>query len=162
MKIRKATKKDIENIYPLFLELVRSEEKMREKAMRFFKYLNRRKNNFESNSKKELLKDIRSKKFVFLVAEEGGEIVGYISGDVTDSKNPFYKPINLGYLKHIVVSKKYHGKGIGKRLNKEFEKMMKKRCDFIYLEVFSSNFAVKRFNKFGYKIATHKMWKKLK
>ena len=163
MKIRKATKKDLNNIYLIFLELAKSEEKNSRKAANFFKKLNRRKNNFEKSSKKELLKDINGKNSILFVAEENNKLLGYISGNFVSSKNPFYKQVILGYLIHIIVSKEYRGKGISKRLYKKLEEwFMKKKCKFIYLEVFSTNSAVKKFKKSKYKIVSHKMWKELK
>ena len=163
MKIRKAAKRDLDGIYPVFAELVNSEEKNSKKAVSLFKYLNVRKKQFEKNSKSELMRDVQKKNSVVFVAEDGGRVIGYISGNFTNSKNPFYNSVILGYFKHIAVLRKYHRKGVAKELYKNLEDWLKKKkCDFVYLEVFSANHAVKIFEKLGYKVATYKMWKKLK
>ncbi|MCH8945768.1 MAG: GNAT family N-acetyltransferase [Nanoarchaeota archaeon] len=163
MKIRKAIKKDLENIYPLFLGLVESEEKFSKKAVSFFAELNKRKKTFEKNSRIELLKDIENKNSLLFIVEENNNIIGYVSGNLVDSKNPFYESKVLGYFKHMFILKEHQGKGISKKLLDELEKwFIEKKCKFIYGEVFSTNYAVKVFKKFGYHPVTYKIWKKLK
>lgn len=55
---------------------------------------------------------------IFLVAVEDNNVLGYIIGEKNKSKFIF---INI-----IVVDKKHRGKGVGKLLLKEFEKIAKK------------------------------------
>ncbi len=163
IKIRKATKKDLDGIYQLFLELIKSEEVSAEKVARFLRDIRKKRKDFEESSKKELSKDICGKNSILFVAEDKNEIIGYISGDILKVKDPFFNPIILGYLNHIIILKNYRGKGVSEKLYLELEKIFKKRkCTVCSLEVFSTNPAVKTFEKFGYKITTHKMWKKLK
>lgn len=163
MKIREATKKDVLGVYPLFLELIKSEENFFRKSINFFDKLGKRKKEFEKNSKTELLKDIENRNSILLVAEEDDKIIGYISGNFVDAKNPFYDSIMLGYLKHIIILKEYQKKGISKELSKRLDDWFKeKKCNFVYLEVFSVNPVVRKFRKLGYNEVTNKMWKKLK
>lgn len=64
---------------------------------------------------------IKDKDTIFIVAENKGEIAGYILGCINLVKR------NEVSLQETRVLKKYRGKGLGKRLNKEFFKECKKR-----------------------------------
>ena len=93
IKIRKATKKDLDGIYQLFLELIKSEEVSAEKVARFLRDIKKKRKDFEESSKKELSKDICGKNSILFVAEDKNEIIGYISGDILKVKDPFFNPI---------------------------------------------------------------------
>ena len=161
MKIRKATKKDINDIYPLFIELINSEEKNAGKVAKFLKDIRKKRKDFGKNSRKELLKDIVGRNSFLFLAEDNGKVVGYISGKII--KDSFFNQITVGYFNHIFVLKNYRSKGILRKLYFLLEKeFMKRKCEVSLLEVFSTNPAIKAFEKLDYKISTHKMWKKLK
>ncbi|NCN86689.1 GNAT family N-acetyltransferase [archaeon] len=101
MKIRKATKKDIEQIRKIAdVEELRVTGGDRAPSERWF-------NAF-----------IKEKQ-MFLVAEEDKKIVGFILGERVTG--------DLGYLWEIGVEKKLRSKGIGKLLLNEFIKESKKR-----------------------------------
>ena len=73
-----------------------------------------------------------------------------------------FKPQKIGYLHAMVTKKKYRGKGVSNKLYQELLKWFRKnKCAAVSLEVFAINPAVKLYEKWGYKISTHKMWKKL-
>ncbi len=86
---------------------------------------------------------------VFLVAEENGVVVGF----VIIRRGKYSKNRHVGYL-GIGVRKDYRGKGIGKSLMREAERIARQRgFEKICLEVFSSNRrAIKFYKKLGYKI----------
>ncbi len=162
MIIRKAKKRDIENVYLLFLELFESEDRSARKTAKFLKDLRSRRKDFYLSVKKELLREIKEKNSLYLVAEEDGELKGYIRGCIINVKDPFFKPQKIGYLHAMVTKKKYRGKGVSNKLYTELLKWFRKnKCATVSLEVFATNPAVKLYEKWGYKISTHKMWKKL-
>ena len=49
IKIRKATKKDLDGIYQLFLELIKSEEVSAEKVARFLRDIRKKRKDFEES-----------------------------------------------------------------------------------------------------------------
>ena len=162
MIIRKAKKGDIEGVYLLFLELFKSESLAAGKTAKFLKDLRSRRKDFQASAKKELLREVKTKNSVFLVAEENKTLIGYGYGSIHRTKDPFFKPKNLAYLNAVVVNKKFRSKGVGYKLYKELLKYFRKHeCVAISLEVFANNSAVKLYEKWGYKISTYKMWKRL-
>ncbi|MBD3304218.1 GNAT family N-acetyltransferase [Candidatus Woesearchaeota archaeon] len=162
MKIRKAQKKDLDEIYKLCLELFKSEDASSSKVGKFLRKLRLRRVDFKSSTKKELLRELRQKDSLYLVAEKDGELVGYIRGEIFNVKDPFFKPQKIGYLHAMVTKKEYRSKGVSNKLYAEMLKWFKKKkCAAVSLEVFATNPAVKVYKKWGYKIATYKMWKKI-
>ena len=162
MKIRKAKKSDLEDIYTLCLELFKSEDASAGKVAMFLRDLRSRRKDFKSSSKKELLREIKEKNSLYLVAEEDNELKGYVRGCIINVKDPFFKPQKIGYLHAIVTKRKYRGKGISNKLYAELLRWFKKnKCSVVSLEVFATNPAVKLYEKLGYKISTYKMWKKI-
>ena len=163
MKIRKATKKDINGIHETFQYMLESEDKASSKSANFLMKLRKRKNNFELNSNKDLEKEIKKKNVLWLVAVIDNKIVGYACGCIKNNKNPFFYSYNIGFLEGICVKKEYNGKGIAKELNKSMEIWFKKRkCIISYLYVLSENPAVEIYKKWDYKITDYKMFKELK
>ena len=90
---------------------------------------------------KQLLKE----KQIVVVAEEGKEIVGYVSGEVLHLK--------VGMLWFTAVSPAHQGKGVGSLLIKAFEKESKKR-GVRWIVLYAPKFNKKTLNfyeKKGYK-----------
>ena len=163
MKIRKATGKDVDGIYELFLEMIKSEDAASRKSGISLMTLRKKDKNFEKNARKELLREIRAKNSLYLVAEDKGKLTAYAYGFVPKNDDPFFSKSIVGYFSAILVTKKYRRKGLAKKLKVEMENWFKKKkCDFIYLEVFAENPASKLYKKWGYKVTTQKMFKKVK
>ncbi len=89
-------------------------------------------------AKKEVLKAIRARKKLILVAEKNHNVVGMVDGYM-DSKCKYYDQ-KVGYLDHLCVHKNHRKQGIGKLLMDAFsEKMKEKGAKFIKLNVFREN-----------------------
>jgi ribosomal protein S18 acetylase RimI-like enzyme len=124
--------------------------------------LRKRRINFSKSSKKELLKELRKRKSFFLVAESENKIIGYIRGTITEDKEPFFKTVKTGSINSLVVSKKYRGKGISSKLNKEMKKLLKEnKCSYLSLGVIETTPAFNIYKKWGYKSFNRHMIKKL-
>jgi len=67
-----------------------------------------------------------SKKSYLLVAEEGGELAGFLKIDVVKIES-FYVETKVMYLDDIYVREQYRGRGVSKLLYAEAEKIAKKR-----------------------------------
>jgi ribosomal protein S18 acetylase RimI-like enzyme len=132
MKIRKATLKDVEQIWKIEVEDRVYHTKITKK-----KYSLLNKGSIDQTAKKEFLKwrtkTLKDKNRIFLVAEEKNEIIGHVVGTFSTwewSENP---PRFLN-LDSIGVFSKQRKKGIATKLIQELEKYVKKRnVEFIYL-----------------------------
>ncbi|MBW3017722.1 GNAT family N-acetyltransferase [Candidatus Woesearchaeota archaeon] len=163
MKIRKATAKDLNGVYELFLEMVTSEDRALRKCSTSFLELRKKERDFEKKARKELLREIRARYSLFLVAEENNKLIGYAYGEVPKKSDAFFAPRNTAFFYALLVTKKHRRKGIANKLKLEMEKWFrKKKVDYIYLEAFAMNPAVNLYKKWGYKIAMHKMFKKVR
>jgi len=148
MEIRKATAKDVDEVYRLFLEMIKSEDAASRKSGISLMNLRKKDRNFEKNAKKELLREIRAKNSLYLVAEDKGKLAAYAYGFIPKVKDPFFTMPIVGYFSALLVTKKHRGKGLAKKLKLEMESWFeKKKCDFVYLEVFSTNPAVDLYKK---------------
>ena len=162
MIIRKAKPSDLDGIYSVFLELAKIEDKSASRIANFVGAIRKRRKTFERDVKKELLKEIRERKSVYLVAEVSNNIVGYAYGSFDDSRNSFFDIPITGVANALVVRKKYQGKGIASLLVKERDKWFKKKgCKVVYLEVYPTNDAINFHKKLGYKTTILKMCRKL-
>jgi len=163
MRIRKATSKDIEGVYRTFFDLINAEDAMARKIPGYPMYLRKRRPDFEKRAKKQLLKSIRQKKSLFIVAEVHNEVVAYAYAITERYKDSFFfSPLN-GYLSAIVVRKKYRKQGIARALIKEVEKWFKKKkCIRATLDVFATNpTAIGVYQKLGYATYDLRMFKPL-
>ncbi len=137
MKIRKATKKDIEGVVELFGE--------------YDKYENALDKRHKVDSVKErkdffnlLMKKPRA---VVFVLDIDGKLGGVISGEYRESM------VGRGGMIHeLIISKEYRSKGYGEKLLKALEDYLKKKgCKSIQSFVFIKNKKVLGFyNKLGY------------
>ncbi len=66
-----------------------------------------------ANSIVEQLHDSQAR---LLVAEIGGEIVGYVSGSIADITTETFLPLHCGILADIFVREEYRRSGIGRQL----------------------------------------------
>ncbi|MFH1252890.1 MAG: GNAT family N-acetyltransferase [Candidatus Uhrbacteria bacterium] len=100
-------------------------------------------------------------KNIFIVAEVGGEIAGFILGFVTSRKG--YKLSNLGYLDALYVKPAFRSKGVAKKLTDAVVKSFKsKGCDHMTTHTDAENkVAQKWYEGAGMSQATVEYWKKL-
>jgi ribosomal protein S18 acetylase RimI-like enzyme len=149
MKIRKATKKDAEEI----LKLVKISNNEYSKLIG--------KNTIFTNNeiKKDFNKTLKSHNKFLLVAEETKNIFGYLFGELSSYKNN-----KTGNIDFLFILRNYRKKGIALDLVQEFIKILKsKNVDKIRLKVNIKNQdAFNFYKKFGFKITNYEMEKKLK
>lgn len=161
MKIRKATKKDLEDLNRLYRDYGSTLRDITPKRFQFFK---KQLKNMDKKRKKSILYSLNDKKTIILIVKENDKIVGMISGLIIKIKNDLFLNSRIfGYLQYLFVEKKFRGKGIANKLKKElFNWFKKKKCDFIRIEVGSTNPAKKIYKKWGFEEDAVKMIRKLK
>jgi len=140
MRIRKATKKDLDGIvefaYQLHMEHITAygvDFKLRK--------------NFKTLHKKHVSEKMKTRKSVFFVAEADGELVGFISGNIEEDP-PVYVDRKKGKIGGLYVKESFRRKGLGKKLFAEIKKWFKKRkIKTIRLFVARSNVPTKKVYK---------------
>ena len=109
MKIRKASLKDLEEIKKLNQELFYHD-------LNFDNTLDVK---WPDKNKNYYKKRITNKDSLALVVESEKKIIGYLFGAITDAQN--YRTIKkIAELENMLILQEHRGKGIGKRLIKEF------------------------------------------
>lgn len=160
--IRKAKKEEVDEVYDVLLEMIKSEDLSSKKVSNFLMYLRRKRLDFQESAKQELVREFREKNSLYLVAETDNKIVGYVRGSILENKGPFFKTTKIGYLNALAVLKNFTGKGIVLKLNQAIEKWFKEeKCNQIHLDVFENNPAIQIYEKWGYKTFNRKMARKL-
>jgi ribosomal protein S18 acetylase RimI-like enzyme len=136
--IRKATKKDLIDVVELASQLYETEQQF-DSNIRDGYYKTK-------EGRKELLKDIKNKERIFLIAIYKNDICGFIDGYIYN-KEKVYKE-KVAYLDRISVDNDYKGKGIGTNLIEAFEREVKiKEAKFIKLNAFHNNIPATSFYK---------------
>lgn len=138
MKIRKATMKDIEEIWKIEVEDRRYHKKI---TSRKYSLLN--KNKFGNKEKTEFInsfkKDLKNKKVILLVAEDE-KVVGHLMGSFS-KWNWSDNPPKIIILNSIGVFSKYRKEGVATKLIKKLEEYSKeKNIKFIYLGHWIKNY----------------------
>ncbi len=141
MNIRKTKIEDYDKIIELYKELYDTEKIFDKNLTNIYDVSNKQKEN--------ILKRIKSRKEIFLVAEENNEIMGLVDGYIIDNNNHIEK---VGYLDHLCVFKEYRKHGVGKRLIEEFtNKMKNKNVVYLKLNAFENNLpAIELYKKLGF------------
>jgi ribosomal protein S18 acetylase RimI-like enzyme len=105
-----------------------------------------------NNLVKDAKKTIKDKEIYTYVAEENGEIVGYI-GFLIWTNISYFKIRKYGYIDEIVVDKKHRKTGIARQLLDFTEELFRKRgIRYIQLRVELKNeIAQKAWEKMGFK-----------
>lgn len=86
----------------------------------------------------ELLKDIKSRKIIFLVASYNEKIVGFVDGYPLKNDGVYKK--NVFYLNRLSVLDKYRRFSIGTALIDEIKKFAKEKdCAYIKINAFINN-----------------------
>lgn len=140
--IRKAKKNDFAAIVELAVQLYKTEQPFDNNIKDGYYHTDK--------GKSELLKKIRSRKTIFLVATINNNIVGYITGYIYERDEVYINKV--AYLDQICVDINYKSKGIGTRLIDEFSNVVKKKkVKYIKLNAFEKNTpAVNLYNKMGF------------
>jgi ribosomal protein S18 acetylase RimI-like enzyme len=112
MKIRKATKKDINGITKLLIE----EDKYENKLNREIKIQTKDK------IKKDVKISLEDKSILFLIAIEKRYLVGMISISIDKRGNT-----KIGRIQDIIIKEEFRRKGIGRKLFKKAEEYFKKQ-----------------------------------
>ena len=144
MKIRKANKKDIEQILKLNLQLFDYHAKID----KYYKTGKESNKEFE----KHLREIISKRNYRITVAEEGGKICGFNVGHIGKPK-AYAKPKKIGMLSTAFVCKEYRRAGIGKLMFDDFINWCRKnKIKNIELSVDSRNeIGNGAWKKFGFK-----------
>lgn len=144
MRIRKATKKDIDILADFWYE----EEKLHNK---FDKSANLRKD-ARKRIYNSLKSDIIKNTYTAFIAEDKNEVVGIIQGKIKEGYfvNNFDK---IGHYSTIFVKKKYRRKRVANELFRAMTKWFKsQKIKLVELYVHSQNkVALKAWNKLGFK-----------
>lgn len=116
--IRKANIRDLGDILSLNLDLFKREYREYDKRLNL-------KWTYGKVGKSYFKKRVSGKNGFVLVAEDAGEIIGYLCGSV--QKCPYdYRIIRrFAELENMIVNKKFRGKGIGEKLVQKFLKWCK-------------------------------------
>lgn len=99
---------------------------------------------------KEMLKSVRKKDGLILVAVVDKKIIGFIAGTI---KKPDFKdieglPEKKGRIIELFITESYRREGIGKKLYEAMKKyFISKKCKAINIEVFAPNKIARRFYK---------------
>lgn len=117
MKIRKATHKNLDAILDLNLKLFKFEREFTKSYNLNWTYSKTGKDYFKSRLTRE--------NGIVFVAEEEGEIIGYICGYVGEFA--YRDPQNLAEIDNMYVKSSHRRKGIGKKLMEAFEKEARKK-----------------------------------
>lgn len=140
--IRRATRDDFSEILDLADQLYRTEQPF-DKNIKDGYYQT-------ETGKKELLKNIISRKRIFLVAVVENRVVGYINGYIYDKEEVYIEKV--AYLDQISVDKNYKKQKIGTKLIDTFTKIVKsKKVEYIKLNAFENNSpAINLYHKMGF------------
>jgi ribosomal protein S18 acetylase RimI-like enzyme len=157
--IRKARKEDFEQFFKLKSQFYELEKELMRKGDKLAKFFNAKPNKDED--KKLFKKWIKKKSSILLVAEEKGELIGYLFGEI---KNVGMLKVKSGHIYDIMISKKSRNKGIGRKLEKEFLTWAKKKkVKFADLDVDWLNDKARRaYENWGYDYQNVRMLKKVK
>lgn len=141
--IRKAKEEDFDSILSLANQLYEAEQPF-DKNIKDGYY------NTEEG-RKELLKNIKSRKRMFFVATLENAIVGFVDGFIINKEDVYIE--KLAYLDRISVDCKYKNKGIGSKLIDKFTGTVKdKGAKYIKLNVFRNNIpAISLYEKNNFK-----------
>lgn len=96
-------------------------------------------------------------KRILILAEENGDLIGYIAGEV--EKNNYEK---YGYISEIFIKKEYRNKGIASKLKDEFlNELKKQKISLCRIDVNPNNLALEVYKKWGFKIDKHRLMLKI-
>lgn len=141
MIIRKANINDYNDVIKLYKQLHDTEVVFDDNINREFL--------IDEKNEKIIKNKLKSRKYIFLVAEVDNKIVGLLDGYIIDSI--FYLE-KIGYLDHLCVDEEYRNNQIGSKLIKEFINISKKKkAKYIKLNAFNNNKSINLYKRLGFK-----------
>lgn len=141
MIIRKANTNDYNDVIKLYKQLHDTEVVFDDNINREFL--------IDEKNEKIIKNKLKSRKYIFLVAEVDNKIVGLLDGYIIDSI--FYLE-KIGYLDHLCVDEEYRNNQIGSKLIKEFINISKKKkAKYIKLNSFNNNKSINLYKRLGFK-----------
>ena len=144
------------------LELIEAEDDASKHAHETMLETRRRRGDFETSAREELLREFEEPNSRFLIALEKDEIVGYARAAILEQPDPFFETTRVGYVHALCVRASERGKGIASQLYREIEPWLKSEgCRQVHLEVFDANEATKIYEGWGYTRFLSKMVKEL-
>lgn len=155
MLIRKARSKDVKGIAKLYLQFWKAHPGVDP-------LITPRKKPTMKGETKAAAKDIRKRNEYYFVADDNGNIAGYI--ELCIKKNhKIFKVRKYGYINSIVVDRKYRGKGIARMLvNHSARFFRQKKLKYLRLNVYFSNKAAQKvWSKIGFRNESMFMLKKI-
>ena len=133
------------------LELIEAEDAASRRTHECLLHTRRRRDDFETSAREELLREFEEPNSRFLVALEQNEIVGYARAAILEQPDPFFKTTRVGYVHALCTRAPHRGQGIASRLYEEVESWLTTEgCRQIHLEVFDGNEATKIYEGWGY------------
>lgn len=98
--------------------------------------------------------------YIFLCAEENGKVIGTIQGIICDELYGDCAPFLV--MENFVIAEEYRGKGIGRQLLNELEKIGKeKKCSqIIFITEADRINTVEFYERVGFNSTSHKGFKK--
>jgi ribosomal protein S18 acetylase RimI-like enzyme len=142
MKIRKATPKDAKAIEIMLDKLAKEGISLHRGALK------KQTAGWETvKSVAKIRKQMKSKRFIYFVAEKDKKIIGFIGGELMRAPKT-----TEGYASDLYVYPEYRKQSIGKKLMAEFAKWTKSRgCNWMSLLVYTRNKkGIKFYEKLGF------------
>lgn len=98
--------------------------------------------------------------YIFLCAEENGRVIGTIQGIVCEELYGECLPFLV--MENFVVAEKFRGKGVGRQLLKELEKIGKERkcSQIIFITETDRKDTIEFYEKVGFNSTSHRGFKK--
>lgn len=98
--------------------------------------------------------------YIFLCAEENGRVIGTIQGIVCEELYGECLPFLV--MENFVIAEKYRGKGVGRQLLKELEKIGKERkcSQIIFITETDRKDTIEFYKKVGFDSTSHRGFKK--
>ncbi|MBU1975896.1 MAG: GNAT family N-acetyltransferase [Nanoarchaeota archaeon] len=155
MIVRKVKMSDLEAVYAVYQDFNADLYKYFGNG---YEAMRRHKEPVEKMTKDALLKDMRRRKAMFFVAEEDGDIVGYVSAKIIDYKNAHLDRPKTGLIEDLAVKKEHRGKRVSSKLMQEVYSWFKMNDVKLYeLKVIAANPAVEIYKKWGFEIKRYDM-----
>ena len=98
--------------------------------------------------------------YIFLCAEENGRVIGTIQGIVCEELYGECLPFLV--MENFVIAEKFRGKGVGRQLLKELEKIGKERkcSQIIFITETDRKDTIEFYEKVGFNSTSHRGFKK--
>ncbi|MFT4250058.1 MAG: N-acetyltransferase family protein [Candidatus Woesearchaeota archaeon] len=158
MNIRVANKNDLDKLTNIFIDF---KEELTAYEPEDIKVFRRNKKPF-SLIKQAVSKKITDTKGMFLLAEEGNQVIGFGFATLKENDHVVFKTVRYGFINNMWVHKSYRGEGIASKIKNElFSWFKKNNCGYVELSVLDTNPAKKMYEKWGFEVTLTSMKKVL-